>query len=104
MSSSIKNICSFISVIKNSFYGSEIVYTHGSCYQFFLILKQVFPSAKAYYNNNHVITKIGTKYYDINGTVYNIKGYLPIEAWGNKIVKQQSKQKFKFNFNSHNRN
>ena len=62
-----EKIIELISTIGNSFGGSEIVYTQGSCYQFYKILKQVYPDAKPYHNGNHVITKIDEVYYDING-------------------------------------
>lgn len=63
----------FIRTIRKSFIGAEIVYMEGSCYQFYKILKCVFPDAIAYYDSNHVITKIGNKYYDINGEVEAIR-------------------------------
>ena len=63
------NIESFIKTIRESFHGSVRVYTSGSCYQFYLILKQVYPNAVAYYENDHVVTKIDNKYYDITGEV-----------------------------------
>jgi len=44
-------------------------FQEGGCYLFFRILKSYFPSAEAYYNQDHVITKIGDKFYDITGTV-----------------------------------
>jgi len=59
----------FISVIRDSFIGSQQVYTEGSCYHFYLILKQVFPEAELYYDTYHVITKINNKFYDITGEV-----------------------------------
>ena len=59
----------FITSIRESFKGSVDVYTKGSCYQFYLILKQVFPDAIAYYNQDHVITLIDGKFYDITGEV-----------------------------------
>lgn len=59
----------FISVVRDSFIGSQQVYTEGSCYHFYLILKEVFPQAKAYYDADHVITKINGKFYDITGEV-----------------------------------
>lgn len=59
----------FIKTIRNSFVGSVQVYTQGSCYQFFRILKSVFPQAEAYYDSDHVITKIDDKFYDITGEV-----------------------------------
>jgi hypothetical protein len=62
-------VLDFIKVIRESFKGSEIVYTQGSCYQFYKILKHVFPTAEAYYNSDHVLTEIDGKFYDITGEV-----------------------------------
>lgn len=59
----------FIATVRDSFIGSQQVYTEGSCYYFYLILKRVFPEAKPYYDADHVITKIGDKFYDITGEV-----------------------------------
>lgn len=59
----------FIASIRDSFIGSQQVYTEGSCYHLYLILKSVFPSAKPYYNTYHIITKIDNKFYDITGEV-----------------------------------
>lgn len=53
------------------------MYTHGSCYQFHLILKCLFPDALPYYNLDHIITRIGDKYYDITGEV-SADGYVLI--------------------------
>jgi hypothetical protein len=66
-----------ISAIRKSFIGSEQVYTNGSCVMFYFILKTIFKSAKPYWNieARHMITRIGNKYYDINGLVSNTKGY-----------------------------
>ena len=36
---------------------------------FFVILKSIFPNSVAYYNSDHIITKIDDKYYDITGQV-----------------------------------
>lgn len=57
----------FITAVRQSFGGSVAVYTMGNCYQFYEILKVVFPYAEAYYDGNHVWTKIGDDYYDIRG-------------------------------------
>jgi len=56
-----------ITAIRQSFGGSIAVYTMGNCYQFYEILKVAFPYAEAYYDGNHVWTKIGDDYYDIRG-------------------------------------
>ena len=45
------------------------MYTEGSCYHFYLILKEVFPDAEPYYDNDHIVTKIDGKFYDITGEV-----------------------------------
>ena len=62
-------ILEFIEAVRASFVGADHVYTNGSCYQFFKILKVVYPDAIAYYDNDHIISKIGNKYYDITGEV-----------------------------------
>lgn len=60
----------FIKLIRESFVGSETVFTSGSCYQLYKILKSVFPNAKAYViNENHIVTRIGINFYDINGYI-----------------------------------
>jgi len=60
----------FIKTIRESFVGSERVYTEGSCYQFYRILKSVYPQAISWYNMDHVITEIDGRFYDITGQVY----------------------------------
>src|SRR5690349_15842909 len=68
---------SIIEKIRNSFIGASQVYTNGSCIMFYFILKEIYPNARPYWSkeNRHMITKIGNKYYDINGVVSNVKGY-----------------------------
>jgi len=63
------NVLNVIKTIRKSHNGTVDIYTNGKCYHFFLILKSIFPLAEAYYDENHVITKIGNKYYDITGEV-----------------------------------
>lgn len=67
---------SFIAALRDSFIGSQQVYTQGSCYHLYLILKEVFPEALPYYDGDHVITKIDGKYYDITGEVSCSSGML----------------------------
>lgn len=68
----------FIATVRDSFIGSQQVYTEGSCYHFYLILKQVFPQAEPYYDADHIISKIDDKYYDITGEV---RGDLNLEIY-----------------------
>ena len=69
----------FISTVRDSFIGSQQVYTEGSCYHFYLILKEVFPEAEAYYDADHVITKIDGKFYDITGEILANTGMLKFD-------------------------
>lgn len=71
-----RNVLRLIYAIRNSFPQSVEVYTKGSCYQFFKILQAVFPEAEAYYDCDHVITKIDGQFYDITGRVKKEK-HLP---------------------------
>jgi len=59
----------FISAVRDSFIGSQQVYTEGSCYHFYLILKEVFENAEPYFDGDHVITKVDDKFYDITGEI-----------------------------------
>lgn len=43
------------------------MWTHGNCYQLYLILKTQYPEAIAYYNGDHIYTEINGTMYDING-------------------------------------
>jgi hypothetical protein len=60
-------VVDFIKTIRESFGASIAVYRFGNCYQFYEILKSVFPEAEAFYDGNHVWTKIDGKFYDILG-------------------------------------
>lgn len=56
-----------IKAIRESFGSSIAVYRFGNCYQFYEILKVIFPEAEAFYDGNHVWTKIDGIFYDIKG-------------------------------------
>lgn len=95
-----QHILSIIASIKNSFIGAEIVYTMGSCYQFHLILKSIFPSAQPYTNHDHIISKIGRRYYDINGSVCSckVKKYIHFNLLPEQIKEEQERHKWSFDF------
>lgn len=76
----------FIKTIRESFVGAETVYTTGSCYQFYKILKLIFPQANAYYNSDHVITEIDGRFYDISGAVEKTNHLLMSEHYPNSKV------------------
>ena len=57
----------FCRIVRESFDQSEFVYKNGSCFEFFLMLKFIYPEAEPWTNIDHVWTKIGEKFYDIEG-------------------------------------
>ncbi len=65
----------FINKLRESDRYIEVIYTEGSCYQFFKVLKALYPNAKPIkvkWKNtiyNHIITEIDNRYYDITGEV-----------------------------------
>jgi hypothetical protein len=74
----------FIFEIRNS---ADIIYnifTKGSCFRLYKILKCAFPKAIPFWSDTdkHCITKIGNDYYDIGGKIYKNwiedKGYYKI--------------------------
>jgi hypothetical protein len=67
-----------IEAIRASFVEAENVYRSGSCYRFYLILRQVYPDAVAYYDGDHVITRIDDRYYDISGEVIPNRHHGPL--------------------------
>lgn len=56
-----------IGLIRDSFKEANYVYTNGSCFELYKILKSIFPSAVAWSNHDHVYTEINEIFYDING-------------------------------------
>lgn len=72
------SVLEFIYEVQASRKDAIYYYTRGNCYKFFLLLKERFPRAKGYYNSDHVITKIGNRYYDITGQV-NKENHLEID-------------------------
>lgn len=56
--------------IRDSFSESVATYTHGRCYHFACILREIF-GGELYFTSDrgHIIAKIGGKFYDIRGDV-----------------------------------
>lgn len=77
MKSRHREILGIIKTIRESFIGAEYVYTNGSCFQFYRILKKLYPETCAYYDGDHVISMIGNRMYDITGEVKNTEGFIP---------------------------
>lgn len=51
---------------------------NGSCFKLFILLKEVYPDAVAYYDGDHVITKIGDRFWDIRGEVLKDR-HIPLD-------------------------
>jgi hypothetical protein len=75
-----KEILAFITFIRESHSGMIKIFTLGSCMNFHLILKFVFPEAVPYYDCNHIVTRIGDHFYDITGEVDD-SGFLPFDSY-----------------------
>jgi hypothetical protein len=89
MESQILNI---IKSIRESFGSSIAVYTMGNCYQFYEILKSIYPNAEAYYDGNHIWTKIDGRFYDIRGE--KDLSNLNITKVGGDLIESLSKNKY----------
>jgi hypothetical protein len=61
----------------------ERIFLNGSCINLFVVLKSIYPEAIAYYNIDHIITRIDDYYYDITGRV-SPKGYFPFTSFYDK--------------------
>jgi hypothetical protein len=75
----------FINLIRDTHSSIETIYCYGGCYQFFLILREMYPTAEAWYSwqEGHVYTKIGKYWYDIRGK------YLKIDKDARKMGKDE---------------
>ena len=76
------HILQTIELVRNSFNGSEIVYTNGSCIKFAMILKHIYPDGKILYDLNHAIFEYDKKYFDINGFAKYTENHIPMEDYG----------------------
>lgn len=76
-----QRIKSFIAAVRQSHPQMASIFLEGECLHFYHILRHVFPEARAYYDLNHVITRIGGRYYDITGTVLPNERHKPLNEW-----------------------
>jgi hypothetical protein len=61
----------------------ENIFLNGSCVNFFCVLRSIHPDAEAFFNIDHVVTRIDGRFYDITGRVSG-KGFQPFTAFFNK--------------------
>jgi len=74
-----QRLLKFISAIRDSHPDMVELYTQGQCYNFFLIIRSLWPAAVAYYDHiqGHVYTALGGRLYDIRGVLP-----LPLKRYG----------------------
>lgn len=101
MKSQHRDVLLFCHAIRTSFLEAAIVYTNGGCYGFYKILHAVFPAAIPYMTDdeNHIVSLIGDRYYDVHGEFVNLKGEVPrkllklteaqMEYWDTVITAQR---------------
>ena len=72
----------------------EEIFMEGSCYQFHLFLKRLFPQSIPYltYHRTHIVTKIDGSFYDILGQVgtYDTLDLTPLTKEDLDMVKEWS--------------
>lgn len=69
-----------------SIYPDRYLEMTGGCMKFHLLLKMVFPEAIGYYDHDHVITKIGENFYDIDGIVTETADFEPLSNFGEELI------------------
>lgn len=73
------------------------VFSKGSCINLFMILRSIYPESIPYHNIDHVITKIDSNFYDINGAVIDTRGYMKLNDFSNR--KKRIRKAFKEMYN-----
>jgi hypothetical protein len=59
----------FIELLRNSDEYIEVIYLNGGCYQFHLILKELFGGEAWIKQANHIATMINNSLYDVTGEI-----------------------------------
>lgn len=85
----------FIETIRSGNPYAVDIYTKGGCYNFHEILLAKYPESEAFYDGDHVITKIEGEYYDITGKVKSVNHIRMTQE--DKDEAKQWKKDFKLN-------
>lgn len=64
-----KDVIRFLDALRASHQDMETVFTQGQCYNLFLLMRTVWPEAKAFYSmaEGHVYVEVGGAFFDIRG-------------------------------------
>lgn len=90
-------ILNFLDALKDSDYYIQFIFIQGGCYQLFKVLKTLDNRAMPYIDSNnkdHIITRIGGCFYDINGLASN-EGYIPLT---NEMANKAKRWSFSKNY------
>lgn len=70
----------------------ESIFMQGGCYRFHLFLKNIFPVATPFIHKDkdHIVSKIGNKFFDIKGIVENKNEYYPLKKSELEMVEKWS--------------
>lgn len=63
-------ILNILQTLRESHPHMKWVFLEGSCMNLFVMLKQIFPKAEAFFDLDHIVTKIDDRFYDITGEVF----------------------------------
>ena len=86
-----KALLSLIYSIRSAHKDMQDLFMYGQCYNFYLIVRTIFPEAKCYYSKSegHVYIKYKNSFYDIRGKHIRVpKDIMPINfkskphTWG----------------------
>jgi hypothetical protein len=87
-----KKVLSVIKRIRESFHGSEYIYTQASCVRFAMILREIFPEGEVLYNSDHAIFELHDTCYDIRGIAYK-DNHIPLSQHGYIQIKDVLSQR-----------
>jgi len=74
------------SVLKFIAYMRSMIEHRPQCFLVSCMIKQKFQDAVSYYDNNHVITKVGNFYFDWDGIVESTKNFRPFSDYGDNWI------------------
>ena len=67
----------FITTLRESHSIQATIFTSGSCWNFFKLMKVVWPDAVPWYNGDHIAVWLCDDLWDITGRIKDKQNYLP---------------------------
>lgn len=93
-----KQIFRLITEIRESHSEMTNIFTLGSCFNMFKILRVLYPESVAWNDLNHIITEIDGRFYDITGEVKRLR-HVPMakiysKRRGSRAISWMAKNEF----------